>query len=134
MRASERNIKVATGSSISGAYQVWRHPVSFLQASAIATVYTACGLSYAWIAGHTGLEACLIGEIMKATSGMDKTKANELTKKIQAKVDERIGEISAQKPFLEVYDWDGKTTKPKPDYKAGLMGIKEELAAMGMPY
>ncbi len=134
LRASERNIKAATGSSISGAYHTWRHPVSFLQSSAIATVYTACGLSYAWIAGHTGLEACLIGEVMKVTSGMDKAKANELAKNIQAKVDERLGEVTAQKAFLEAYDWDGKTTKPKPDYEAGMMKVKEELAGMGMPY
>lgn len=134
MRASERNIKAATGSSISGAYQTWRHPVSFLQASAVATVYTACGLAYAWIAGHTGLEARLIGEVMNATAGMEKDKANDLAKKIQVKVDERIGEISAQKPFLDAYDWDGKTTTPKPDYEKGMMKVKEELAAMGVPY
>jgi methylamine--corrinoid protein Co-methyltransferase len=134
MRASERNIKVATGSSISGAYHTWRHPVSFLQSAAIATVYSVCGFSYAWIAGHTGLEACLIGEVMEVTAGMDKSKANELVKNIQVKVDERIGQVSAQKPFFEAYDWDGKTTKPKPDYEAGMMEVKEELAGMGMPY
>ena len=134
MRASERNIKLATGSSISGPYQTWRHPVAFLNAAAIATVYTACGLSYAWIAGHTGLEARLIGEVMKVTAGMDKAMANELAHKIQAKVDERISQVTEQLPFLAVYDWDGKETRPKPEYESGMMKAREELADLGMPY
>ncbi len=134
LRASERNIKVATGSSVSGPYQTWRHPVSLLNSAAIATIYTACGFSYSWIAGHTGLEARLIGEVMKVTAGMDKAKANELALKIQAKVDEQLPGITEQIPFLGAYDYDGKETKPKPEYEAGMMKVKEELAALGMPY
>lgn len=134
IRACERNIKVAMGSSISGPYQTWRHPVSLLNSAAVATVYTVSGLSYAWIAGHTGLEARLIGEIMKATAGMDKAKANALAHKIQEKVDERIGAIAEQVPFLGAYDYDGKETKPKPEYEAGMMKVKDELASLGMPY
>ena len=35
-------------------------------------------------------------------------------------------------PFPEVYDI--KTVKPKPEYEASLMKIKDELAGMGYPF
>jgi hypothetical protein len=103
-----------------------------LQAAASTTVYTASGLSYAWVAGGTGLEARFIGEIMNVTAGMDAAKANELAKAIMVKVDERVSQVSKPVPFYEKYDIN--KVKPKVEYEAGLLAVKEELASMGMPY
>jgi methylamine--corrinoid protein Co-methyltransferase len=131
-RACERNVKVATGSCVCGS--PWRTPVALMQAAAVATIYTNSGLAYSWIAGHTGLEARLIGEMLKAAVGMDKAKASELALKILARVEEMKKDMTSMDavPFPEVYDVE--TVKPKPEYEAALMKIKEELAGMGFPY
>ncbi len=131
-RASERNIKVATGSCVCGS--PWRTPAALMQAAAVATIYTNSGLAYSWISGHTGLEARLIGEMMTATAGMDKLKANELALKILAGVEEEKKNLTSKDavPFPDVYDIE--TVKPKPEYEASLMKIKDKLAGMGFPY
>jgi hypothetical protein len=131
-RATERHMKLAVGTSISGDVKTWRTPVTLWQSAAVVAVSVASGLSYAWIAGHTGLEARLINEIMEATSGMAPEKANELAQKIMLKVDELLPTVQAQVPFPEAYDV--KTVKPKPEYEAGLLRARDELARLGMPY
>jgi len=131
-RASERNIRLAIGSAIAGISQADGTPFGFLQAAASATVYTSSGLSYAWVGGGTGLEARFIGEIMNVKAGMDAAKANELAKAIMVKVDERISQVSGPVLFYEKYDI--KKVKPKAEYEAGLLAVKEELASIGMPY
>ncbi len=131
-RATERNMKLAVGTSISGDVKTWRTPVTLWQSAAVAAVSVASGLSYAWIAGHTGLEARLIDEIMKITSGMEPEKVNELAQKIMVKVDELLPTVEKQNPFPEVYDL--QKVKPKPEYEAGLLRVKDELARLGMPY
>jgi hypothetical protein len=113
----------------------WRHEVGIYQTAAQAVMYTASGLSYTWIAGHTGLEARLIGEIMKVTAGMDKQKANALTCKITDKVETLFQDYSHEEthePFDQCYDM--KTIKPKAKYEAMIMQVKEELSKMGMPF
>ncbi len=131
-RASERNIKVPTGSCVCGS--PWRTPVALMQAAAVAAAYSNSGLAYSWISGHTGLEARLIGEMMAVTVNMDKAKASELSLKILARVDEMKKDMNSMDavPFPEVYDIE--TVKPKPEYEASLMKIKDELAGMGFPY
>jgi methylamine--corrinoid protein Co-methyltransferase len=131
-RASERNIRVAIGACLPGSdhRKGIRTGVNISAAEAVA--YTACGLSYAWVAGGTGLEARLIGEIMDVTAGMDKSKANELAKTIMAKVDTMLGNEAPMTPFVEKYDVD--TVKPKPEYESMIMKVKEDLAHIGMPY
>jgi methylamine--corrinoid protein Co-methyltransferase len=131
-RASERHLKLAIGTSISGDVMTWRTPVTLWQSAAVATVCVASGMSYAWIAGHTGLEARLINEVMQATAGMPPEKANELAQKIMLKVDELLPTVEQQVPFPEAYDV--AKVKPKPEYEAGLLKVKEELARLGMPY
>jgi hypothetical protein len=131
-RASERHTGLAIGTSISGITEAWRTPLSLWQSAAVATVSTASGMSYAWIAGHTGLEARLIDEIMDVTAGMPADRANELTQKIMRKVDELLPTVDKQLPFPEAYDLE--TVQPKPEYETGLLRVKEELAALGMPY
>ncbi len=130
-RASERNIKVVVGSCVCGS--PWRTPVALMQAAAVAVINTNSSLAYAWITGHTGLEARLIGQFMNAAAGMDRAKANELGLKILARVADEKKKLESmdEVPFPEVYDI--KTVKPKPEYEASLMKILDELAAMGYP-
>jgi methylamine--corrinoid protein Co-methyltransferase len=131
-RASERHTGLAVGTSISGITEAWRTPLTLWQSAAVATVSTASGMSYAWIAGHTGLEARLIDEILQATAGMPADRANELTQKIMAKVDELLPTVDQQLAFPEAYDIE--SVQPKPEYEASLLRVKDELAALGMPY
>ena len=133
MRASERNLRVATGTCISGTK--WRQTTGMYQTAAQAVWYTASGFAYNWHAGHTGLEARFVGEIMDRTAGMDKAKANELLLKIMDKCEtmlEADGPGETRVAFAETYDM--KTIKPLPEFEAKIMGVKEELARMGMPY
>jgi methylamine--corrinoid protein Co-methyltransferase len=131
-RASERHTGLAVGTSISGITEAWRTPLTLWQAAAVATVSVASGMSYAWIAGHTGLEARLIDEIMDATAGMPADRANELAQKIMGRVDELLPSAKEQLPFPEAYDLE--TVQPTPEYEASLLRVKDELAGMGMPY
>jgi methylamine--corrinoid protein Co-methyltransferase len=130
-RASERNIRIATGACIPGSQHGKGTQTGLFISAAEAIAYTACGLSYAWVAGGTGLEARLLGEILDVTAGMDKSKARELINTIMAKVDEMLGQEQMEH-FVEQYDL--KTVQPKPEYEAKLMKVKEDLARMGMPY
>ncbi|MCP4622929.1 MAG: monomethylamine:corrinoid methyltransferase, partial [bacterium] len=133
MRASERHLRVATGTSMSGIK--WRQTTGMYQLAAQAVWYTSCGMAYTWQSGHTGLEARLVGEIMDCTAGMDKIKANELVLKIIAKCEVRLekeGMAETRVPFGEAYDMN--TIKPLPEFESSLMAVKEDLASMGMPY
>lgn len=130
-RASERHLGLAVGSSISGDVKVWRTPVTLWQSAAVVATYVASGMSYAWIAGHTGLEARLIDRMMRACTGMAPEKANELALRIMRKVDELLPTVEKQVPFFEAYDL--QTVRPKPAYEAGLMRVVDELARLGMP-
>jgi hypothetical protein len=131
-RACERHTGLAVGTSVSGITDAWRTPLTLWQAAAVAVVSTASGMSYAWIAGHTGLEARLIDEIMQVSAGMPADRANELVQKIMLKVDELLPEVDKQLPFPEAYDCE--TVQPRPEYEASMLKVKDELAAMGMPY
>jgi len=131
-RASERHTGLAVGTSISGITDAWRTPLTLWQAAAVAVVSTASGMSYAWIAGHTGLEARLIDEIMRATAGMPDDDANELTQKIMRRVDELLPRVTKQLPFPQAYDL--ASVKPRPEYEASMLQVRDELAKLGMPY
>jgi len=133
MRASERNMRVATGTCIAGIK--WRQATGIYQSACQAVWYTASGFAYSWHAGHTGLEARLVGEIMDCTAGMDKTKANELALKIMSKAEEMLeadGPGETRIPFGETYDME--TVKPLPAFESMVMEIKEDLAKMGVPF
>ncbi len=133
MRASERNLRIATGTAVAGIK--WRQPLGLYQSAAQVVLFNACGLSYVWTAGHTGLEARLLGEIMGCTAGMKKDKANELGINIMIKCEELIkkeGPGISVKPFAEAYDL--KAIKPLPEFEREMMKVKEDLASMGIPY
>lgn len=130
-RASERHLGLAVGTSISGDVKVWRTPVTLWQSAGVVAVYVASGMSYAWIAGHTGLEARLIGKMMDACTGMPAGEANALAQKIMRRVDDLLPTVQKPVAFTEAYDVE--RVQPKPDYEAGLLRVMDELAAMGMP-
>jgi hypothetical protein len=131
-RASERHLGLAVGTSISGITEAWRTPLSLWQSAAVVVTSVASGLSYAWIAGHTGLEARLIGEMMDACAGMSAEHANELAQRIMGRVDELLPSVKKQIPFREAYDLE--TVRPRPEYEASMMRVRDDLARMGMPY
>jgi len=131
-RASERHLGLAVGTSISGDVKTWRTPVSLWQSAAVVATYVPSGLSYAWIAGHTGLEARLIGEMLDAVTGMPATQANDLAQKIMQKVDAVLPTVQQPVPFPEAYDL--RTVTPRAAYETGLLRVKDELAQLGMPF
>ncbi len=133
MRASERNLRVATGTCISGIK--WRQATGMYQAACQAVWYTASGFAYTWHGGHTGLEARLVGEVMDCTAGMDRAKADALVLKIMDKCEallEADGPGETRIPFHETYDM--KTVKPLPEFEARVAEVKEGLAQMGVPF
>jgi len=134
-RAAERNVKIAVGSTVSGSYKYRNHPITLMQAAAVATVFTACGLAYAWRAGHTALEARLIGETLNAVAGMERSRANELAQTIVCKADEELNKLSPPpepRSWIEVYDQEN--IKPKSEYESALFRVKDDLARIGVPY
>ncbi|MBW2385668.1 MAG: monomethylamine:corrinoid methyltransferase [Deltaproteobacteria bacterium] len=131
-RASERHLGLAVGTSISGITPAWRTPLSLFQSAAVVVTAVASGMSYAWIAGHTGLEARLIGQMMNGCAGMPADRANELAQKIMLRVDELLPKVTDQLPFPEAYDT--RTVKPKPVYEKSMLDTRDELMAMGMPF
>jgi len=59
-------------------------------------------------------------------------KADELTKSMMVKAEELIKQGQSVEHFTDKYDVE--TIKPKPEYEASLMEVKEDLARMGVPY
>lgn len=131
-RASERNIRVPIAGVCGGMEQVWRTEAAMYQAAAMAVSNTASGFCYAWIAGHSGLETRLVGEILKAVSGMERDKANELLKAILEVTGQKVKETSGPREFPDAYDL--KTVEPKPALVADYDRVKENLAKMGVPF
>ncbi|MBM3132545.1 MAG: monomethylamine:corrinoid methyltransferase [Chloroflexi bacterium] len=132
-RASERNIKVAIGGIAVSAIEAWKTQDQIMQAAASAIVNTASAFTYCWIAGISGFEARLIGEVMDVSAGMERQKANALVKRIMDKVEKTLPAGPAPQPnFPETYDL--KTLRPWPAYEAAMLRGKEELARLGVPY
>lgn len=132
-RASERNIRVCIGGVAACTTGLGMIEAQLLHSAAIAILNTASGMSYCWIAGPTGLDARLLGEVMDVTAGMKTEKARELIKAILKKVDEaQRGGPMLNVPFPDMYDVE--TVRPKSDYEAMLMRAKDELARLGVPY
>jgi len=132
LRAMERHLGVATGNGgVAGIVEAWRTPLSLWQAAAMVPVYVVSGLAYAWIEGHTGLEARLIDQMMNACVGLSLEQANDLCQRIMLKVDELLPAAKQQLPFPEAYDIH--SVKPKPAYEASMRRVMDELAHLGMP-
>ena len=131
-RASERNIRIPVIGVCGGMETVWRTQAAMYQAAAMAVSNTASGFCYAWIAGHTGLETRLMGEIMDAVAGMERDKANGLLKKVLEVAWQKVPETSAPRSFPDAYDL--KTVQPKPEYQKDYETVKENLARLGVPF
>ena len=112
--------------------QVWRTEAGMYQAAAMALSNTASGFSYAWIAGHSGLETRLVGEILKAVSGMERDRANELLKAILEVTEQKVGEASGPRAFPDAYDVE--KVEPKPELVADYERVKERLSKLGIPF
>lgn len=132
-RASERNIKVCIGGVAASAMDLMLCEAQMLQMAAIAILNSASGMSYCWIAGPTGFDARITGEVMNVTAGMKPEKANELVKNIMAEVDkaERT-EMMFSVAFPEIYNLE--TMKPTPEYETMILNAKDKLARLGVPF
>jgi len=131
-RASERHVRVAISGVCGGMEKYWRTEAGMLQAAAMAISNTASGFAYCWIAGHSGLEARLVGEILEAVAGMDRDRANELLRKVLELADGKIKETGGPRAFPDAYDL--KTVKPKPELLADYHRVKENLNRLGVPF
>lgn len=132
-RASERNIRVPIGGVSGGTMETGRTEAGLYQAMAMAILNTASGFSYAWIAGGSGREARLIGDVMHAVTGMKRENSNELLKRVRSVTDAKV---QKQTPglveFPEIYDLD--TVQPKPEFDALCQQVQEDLAKLGVPF
>jgi methylamine--corrinoid protein Co-methyltransferase len=131
-RASERNIRVPIAGVCGGMERVWRTEAAMYQAAAMAVSNTASGFCYAWIAGHSGLETRLVGEILRAVAGMERSKANELLRLILEVKERKLKETAGPRHFADAYDL--KTVQPKPALVADYDRAKENLAKLGVPF
>lgn len=130
-RASERNIRVPISGVCGGMEKYWRTEAGMYQAAAMAVSNTASGFCYAWIAGHSGLEARLVGEILVAVAGMERDRANELLKAILRETDEKMAACAGPRAFPEAYDIE--TVRPRPELVADYERVKARLATLGVP-
>jgi hypothetical protein len=132
-RATERNVKLATGSAMVGDMRGGTGIIPFWQGAVISIVYVASGLGYAWILGRSPLEARVLHELMKGVSGMPGDEANELTRRLMVKVDDMLKTAEIGMPtFPMMYDVD--TIKPLPDYETSIYNARDEMMAMGVPF
>ncbi len=133
MRASERNIRLATGSGPVHSYQWSGTRAGIFQEAIMALVYTASGFSYAWLGGPP-IEALLIDEMMNIATNMEKEKIEALVNAIMQRFDELAQEEKPRQnliTFADVYDIE--TITPRPEYENVFKQAKEELIRLGMP-
>ena len=101
-------------------------------AAAAAVSNTANGFAYAWIAGGTGPEARLYGEVIDAVAGMKRDQAEALVSRLLAASDERAGVEPEQIEFLDVFDLEAMRFKP--EFFDNLARAKEIVAGLGVPF
>ena len=134
-RAAERNIRVPIAGVCSAGRADSRREAGLLRAAGMAVSNTANGFTYAWIAGGSGVEARLLGEVMTAAAGMKRGDASDLVKRIL----EASAESKRQNPdaeprlqLAEVYDLE--SVLPKPYFVDELQRTKETLADLGVAF
>ena len=133
-RASERNIRLAIGSALSGSYQWGGTLINMLQEAAEALAYTANGFTYAWIAGSSPMEAVMIGDLMAAAAEMGPEKAGNLAGKIMRRIDELVKQEEPKTAiitFKDVYDLEKQAFRP--ELKTAFARGLEELSGLGVP-
>ncbi len=131
-RASERNIRVPIAGVCAPTMEQARTVAGLFQSVVMAVSNTASGFSYAWVAGASGLEARIIGEVMNAVAGMKREDASELLKRIVADIPKQIEVAPEPREMQEVYDM--KAARPTPAYEAELLRGRDDLARLGVPF
>ena len=104
----------------------------YCQGAAVTVSNTANSMAYAWIAGGSGPEARLVGEVMNAVSGMRRDRAEELVHRLLKASDERAETGSERIEFPDVYDVEAERFKP--DFLDDLARAKETIANLGVPF
>ncbi len=78
----------------------------------------------------SGLEARFSAEVARASAGMGREQADEITRKLLAIYEEDLPSKPIGKPFQEVYDL--KTLQPTPEWNGVYEEVKDELIGMGL--
>jgi methylamine--corrinoid protein Co-methyltransferase len=134
-RASERNIRIAFGGTPVSSYIWGRRDLGFYLSAVQTVAFTACGMSYAWLAGGCGAEAVMMGRAMKEAAGTKREKANAIAQTIMNKAEEEISKRGEPAEFLEFAETcDLKTAKPKQEFLDMMNRTMDELVNLGMPY
>jgi hypothetical protein len=131
-RASERHIRVPIAGVCAQTKELGRTFSGYCLAAAMAVSNTANGFAYAWIAGGSGPEARLHGEVINAVAGMQRDQAEALVSRLLADSDERAGVGPEMSEFLEVFDLEAMRFKP--DFLDNLARAKEIIAELGVPF
>jgi hypothetical protein len=131
-RASERHVRVPIAGVCAPRIERGRTEAGYLQGAAIAVSNTANGFAYAWIAGGSGPEARLFGEVMNAVAGMPRDRADELAKRLLAASDELAEAGAEPKEFVDVYDL--ASAQPKPEFLDDLTRAKATISNLGVPF
>jgi len=79
----------------------------------------------------TPMEAWWCGEVFKSCAGMTRKDANEITKKVLPKYEDRLVNPPKGKSVLECFDL--KEMRPLPEYEKLYLDIRQELIELGMP-
>lgn len=133
MRASERHIRIATGSGVVHSYKWGLTRTGILQEAVMALVYTASGFSYAWLGGPP-LETLLVDEVMKIASHMEKHSTELLANTIMNKANELSKEEVPRKTLISFKDvYDVETITPRPEYESIFNHAKKDLIRLGVP-
>lgn len=90
-------------------------------------VRSACGKYCDYV---TGLESKFAGEVIKAASGMKRSDANEIIKKIISKYEKTLMNPPKGKSFLECFDL--KTLKPSQEWLNIYNKVVKELMDLGL--
>lgn len=80
----------------------------------------------------TGMEARMMGEVSKATTGMEVSEVNSILDKLVKMYENNYGSAPAGKTFQECYDV--KTVEPTDEYVKVYEGAKKKLEELGLVF
>jgi hypothetical protein len=131
-RASQRHLRLPIAGVCAQTKERGRTLAGYCQGAAMAVSNTANGFAYAWIAGGSGPEAQLHGEVMNAVAGMRRDQAEALASRLLADSDERAGVEPESFEFLDVFDLEAMRFKP--EFWDNLARAKDTIADLGVPF
>jgi hypothetical protein len=130
-RACERHLRLPVAGVCAQTQERGRTLAGYCQGAAMAVSNTANGFAYAWIAGGSGPEARLYGEVIDAVAGMQRDQAEALVSRLLADSDERAGVGPELIEFLDVFDLEAMRFKP--ELLDNLARAREIFAGLGVP-